>query len=992
MSPPGAGAAAAPDGTYSRRISSAAIVMAAGAAFSMAVFLAVRSGEEDYRKASFEDLAESLYLSLEREVDLHLQALRSIDSLFAASREVERSEFESFASMELHRHPALSSLVWAPRVPAEEARNEGRRILERSRGGELVPVARRDVYFPVTYLVPEAGAAGLLGWDLASDPAARSAIETARATGREQSLPGVWHRATRPEYHVIHPIYERRTAGEPKRPLRGVIAGSYRLREVLAIAVEKLRPEGAAVVLRRGDDPEEVGYTPGEGTFVAQARGGEARSSRDLFWESVLLVAGAPITVTCTPTPRFLRTSTGWRSWALSGGVVVATIALALAVGRSLRRGAEVERLVASRTLELSREVSERRAVEDALREQEAELRESRERLERLIETIADGIVIVERGGMITFANATAERVLGLSRERIRERSYDDPAWKITSVDGGELPAEKLPVALAMNGGEPVYDVELAVERPGGERVVLSVNAAPLKDADGGVTGAVATVTDITRRKDLERLKEDFVSTVSHELRTPLSSLRGFAELMLNREYPPARQREFLTVIHNESVRLTNLINDFLDIQRLESGRQAYAFKAVDIASLVREVVAVHGSVDAAERVRLELPEDLPRVRADDERVRQVLSNLVSNALKFSPQGSAITISGAADDTLVSIRITDEGMGIPEEAIPKLFEKFFRVETGDARRIGGTGLGLSIVKEIVEAHSGKVSVESELGKGSTFSFTLPVAGISGSPRVSTPPSEGSDVLLVEDDDAFAELLSERFAIDGVTVRRTRSAEEALRLLESRPPRLVILDIHLEGPTDGWELLMKAKSLRRLREIPILLISASDRINARGLALAGADYLLKPLSCEWLLKAARSRLTDLEGKYVLVVDDDPELRRQCVEWLRSEGDVEVGEAACGREALASMASRVPDLLLLDLLMPDGDGFEVIRSLRADRRTLNLPVLVITGKDLEPEEKLYIKNRMATLVSKREASLDYMTCVAEGILGCVADRPA
>ena len=248
-----------------------------------------------------------------------------------------------------------------------------------------------------------------------------------------------------------------------------------------------------------------------------------------------------------------------------------------------------------------------------------------------------------------------------------------------------------------------------------------------MRNAAGQVTHFIGVQSDISKRKEVERLKDELVATVSHELRTPLTSLRGFAELMLKRNFPQEKQRDFLAIIHKESLRLTKLINDFLDLQRMESGRQEYAFEVLDLAALQREVMAVFSREDALHHFRFEAPACLPAVSADADRIRQVLSNLLSNAVKFSPNGGEIVSDLRQEGAEVVVRVRDPGIGIAADMQGQLFSKFFRADNHETRRIGGTGLGLALVKEIITAHGGRVWVESVDGQGSTFSFTLPVA-------------------------------------------------------------------------------------------------------------------------------------------------------------------------------------------------------------------------------------------------------------------------
>src|SRR5712691_4581899 len=250
---------------------------------------------------------------------------------------------------------------------------------------------------------------------------------------------------------------------------------------------------------------------------------------------------------------------------------------------------------------------------------------------------------------------------------------------------------------------------------------------------DPAMAGIVINARDISERKEAARIKDDMVSVVSHELRTPLTSLLGFAELLLDRDLPPDKQRQFLTIIRNETVRLSNLINDFLDLQRMQAGRQTYHLACTDLGALLRDTVAVFTPEAGPHVIHIETADNLPPVHADSERLRQVLANLLSNAIKFSPHSGAVTVGARLDGAQVLVWVADHGLGIPPEALPKLFSKFFRVEHHETRHIGGTGLGLALVKEIVEAHNGSVWVESVLDKGSTFFFTVPVAATAAPP-------------------------------------------------------------------------------------------------------------------------------------------------------------------------------------------------------------------------------------------------------------------
>ena len=620
----------------------------------------------------------------------------------------------------------------------------------------------------------------------------------------------------------------------------------------------------------------------------------------------------------------------------------------------------------------LAAERTERNGIEGAQRYGEEHFR-------LLIENASDLITILDATGTIRYESPAVERVLGYSPQALTHKNIFE------FVHPDDTPQVRSAFTHALHTPGTTLSVECRFRHHDGSWRIFETIGKNLLD-DPAVAGIVINSRDITERKAVERLKDELISVVSHELRTPLTSLRGFAELLLQRDFPPEKQREFVTIIHSEALRLTNLINDFLDLQRMESGRQTYTFASVDIAPLLHETVAVFTSEGGIHPLHLEALDTLPPARADADRISQVLSNLLSNAVKFSPGGGEVTVGARQEGAEVVVWVADQGVGIPPEAVPKLFNKFYRVDSVATRTIKGTGLGLALVKEIVEAHQGRVWVESSLGKGSTFFFTLP-ASSQATPAVSaadTVPGETPYILLVEDDQAYARLLCEHFARVGLSVTTTAYAEQALELARLSPPRLVLTDIYLAGRMDGWDLLIALKDNPILRSIPVMVISAGQEANVRGLALGGADYLLKPVSQQWLLQAIRQRLSSLSGKKVLVVDDDKVLRRQLVEALSAEEDIEVEEAANGPEALARIVQCTPDLLLLDLLMPEMDGFEVLRELRAGKHAMNLAVLVVTGKDLLPSEKVYIKQRLASLVSKEEAGLDYFAQVIGQIL--------
>ncbi len=626
-----------------------------------------------------------------------------------------------------------------------------------------------------------------------------------------------------------------------------------------------------------------------------------------------------------------------------------------------------LERRVAERTTELE---ASRREVLDQRNVYWSQL-----------DAATDGLALAARDRTLLHINRAFGRMLGLD-----------------SVDGligrpvAEFRARLLPLLAQpekyLEEAEKMWanpkvpgDFELALK----DGRVFHFYSAPVQDLAGEPLGLSLVCRDVTREREVDRMKSEFVATVSHELRTPLASLLGFSELMLTRKLPEEKNRQFLEVIHKESKRLNTLINDFLDLQRIESGRVSYTLEQINLASVVREVAALFSN-DPQHPLRLDLPEGLPPALGDHDRIKQVLQNLLSNAAKFSPQGGEIAVAARATGVgMVEIAVSDHGLGIPDEAMPKLFGKFYRVDSTDRREIGGTGLGLALCREIVTAHKGRIWAESRPGEGSTFRFTLPVkpaAAPASAPATAMQPGERY-VLIVEDDASFAALVREHLTTEGLSVCIEPTAEGALAVARAAAPALVILDIHLAGRMDGWDFLIELKADRKLAEVPVIITTVTEK-RTKGFALGASDYLVKPFPMETLVESARHFLPEPEGKRVLVVDDDASFRIAAVAMVKYGLHCEAEEAENGRQALEKIRRRIPDLVILGLLMPDVDGFAVLDALRARTETATLPVLVVTGKDLTPQDKEHLKQGMARVLTKEEYSRHRLLALVNELL--------
>ena len=349
------------------------------------------------------------------------------------------------------------------------------------------------------------------------------------------------------------------------------------------------------------------------------------------------------------------------------------------------------------------------------------EVVEEKQELEHIIESVYAGLLMVNKDGNIMQMNTSARIMFGIEGRDV----VGQPYHKVI-----DHPRVKNMIARSVEANEEVAE-EITLPAPAGSNEERSYQAqtASVRGEDEQPIGTVAIFNDITEIRSVERVKTAFVSTVSHELRTPLTSIKGFVSTLLadaDGYYDLATQREFYQIIDTECDRLTRLISDLLNVSRIEAGRALELNpKPVELPSLIEKVITAQKSYTDKHTFKLDLDKDLPIVIADEDKIDQILTNLVSNAIKYSPDGGEITVAGHRNSDGVAVSILDQGVGIPKDHLPRIFDRFHRVDNTDTREVGGTGIGLYLVKHLVEAHGGEISVQSEMKKGSIFTFTLP---------------------------------------------------------------------------------------------------------------------------------------------------------------------------------------------------------------------------------------------------------------------------
>jgi len=621
-------------------------------------------------------------------------------------------------------------------------------------------------------------------------------------------------------------------------------------------------------------------------------------------------------------------------------------------------------------------DITERKRMEE-------ELRDSQEELERMFESVTDSIVVAGLDGVILKVNENALKMHGFASE-------DEMIGKNALLLAAPLERKKMikNMRRAVKEGK-IRGVEYTLVRADGSEFPAELSTSALKDASDKVFARITIARDISKRKraeealnqkmeelrvayeklkELDQLKDTFLSTVSHELRTPLTSIKSFSEILLTYDEDRETQKEFLNIIKEESDRLTRLINDFLDLSKIESGRMQWETVELSVADVIKTAINATQALasQANLAVKVGISPKLPTITSDKDRLVQVVTNLLSNAIKFTPQGGRIEVKAQmrqSDDSkkkpdVVVVSVTDSGIGIDPKDHKGVFEKFKQVGDTLTDKPKGTGLGLPICKEIVEHFGGKLWVESQLGKGSTFLFTLPLtqaaeveapeAVEAEEPAQQVAAITGYKTILVVDDEAnIRRFLSHELKKRGYAVLQASGGSEAIELARKHHPDLITLDVLMAGMS-GFDATAVLKSDPYTKDIPILIVSVIED-KKRAYQMGVNEYLTKPFKIEALMEKVSQLLRDAQKK-ILVVDDDRNLVKSLKYQLGKRG-YSTDAAYDGKRALDKVFSQPPDLILLDIKMPQMDGYEVMKSLKLKTETAQIPVLVMTGVEID-----------------------------------------
>ncbi len=625
---------------------------------------------------------------------------------------------------------------------------------------------------------------------------------------------------------------------------------------------------------------------------------------------------------------------------------------------------------------------------------------------DRAIASSINGILITDASlpdNPVIYVNPAFERLTGYSAEEAIGRNC-------RFLQGSETDRETVGRIREAVGVQQEINVILLNYKKDGTPFWSDLTITPVRDDDGNVTHFIGVQNDVTERKQAEedlraakegaevasRAKSQFLANMSHELRTPLNAIIGYSEMLQEQAedlQTPGLVPDLMR-IHTAGKHLLTLINDILDLSKIEAGKMDLYLESFDVARMAREVSATVEPLIAQKENQFstDIAEDLPAMRADLTKVRQSLFNLLSNSAKFTERGTIkLTVAprewnGAPG---IEMRVSDTGIGMTSEQMERLFEPFMQADRSTTRKFGGTGLGLAITRRFVQLMGGDIQVESEPGKGSTFRILLPV-------EVNLPPEAAPDspidrraassgrfgrVLVIDDDPSARDLMERFLAREGFQTVVAESGEQGLRLARESRPDVITLDVMMPK-MDGWAVLQELKSDPQLRDIPVVMVTIVDDKNL-GYTLGADDYMTKPIDREQLASVLQKYHCPLPPCPVLLVEDDDTTRGMMRSMLERDGWC-VTEAANGEEGLERAHESEPNVILLDLMMPRMDGFEFLARLRRRDSTRNIPVVVITAKELTAEERAQLNGSVQKVLSKGEFTMEDLLRQVRGLV--------
>jgi signal transduction histidine kinase/CheY-like chemotaxis protein len=611
-----------------------------------------------------------------------------------------------------------------------------------------------------------------------------------------------------------------------------------------------------------------------------------------------------------------------------------------------------------------------------------------------VLDSMSDGVIVADDSGRLIVINPAATALLKVSASDVLTDDWVERHGLYRDDMVTPFRCEEFPLTRALHGSTiEAAQVFVLGNRNDSQGLRLSVDAMPLRDEDGAVHNAVAILRNVTASRRAEdallkakeaaeaanRSKSQFLANMSHELRTPLNAIIGYSEMLQEQARDSGQEESIpdLEKIHGAGRHLQSLIDDILDLSKIEAGKMELLLDTFDVTEMIREVTTTLRTLVEKNGNTLEVncASEVGYMHADMTKVRQVLFNFLSNAGKFTENGTVrVEVSRVNVDGRDRVRfaVRDTGIGMTEAQMGKLFQDFTQVDASTTRKYGGTGLGLAISRRYCEMMGGTIDVDSTPGRGSTFRFELPAKV---DPLIERPVEEpgaaadvaaatgGSVVLVVDDDPVARETMKRLLAREGYDVVVAADGVEALQLARQMRPSVITLDVMMPE-MDGWSVLSALKGSRETSDIPVVMVTMTDDPQT-GYVLGASEYLTKPIDPGRLALVMNRHLPP--GATVVVVDDDVAARQMTGRLLRKAGWKTI-EAENGRVALQRLSEQPADLIIVDLMMPEMDGFDLVDALRRDGLRHSTPVVVMTAKDITEEERQRLNGSVRQVIRK------------------------
>jgi two-component system, sensor histidine kinase and response regulator len=1012
------------------RILTYAVVGVIGFSVSAFIYRTLQEREHKLIGAEFRLDAEQRVGAIQSQLTANLSIGDALAAFYKGSKLVEENEFDAFTKPFLARYPGIRFLAWMPRIPVnqreeyeENLRKQGlanARISQSDDQGEMESAGQRDEYFPVTFIASTRGDLLDKGFDVASRPQFRQAIEQTSETGDLVAVGGF--RIERDDKQpsgafIFVPIYEKgvslETADQRREHLEGCILAVLQLADVVDSVSGFVESAGFGIQMFDSSLPIEKRLVyarpfPPKSETLSAGDQTVPDASEPISHSATLDVPGFFWTVECTPLSGYAtQQRTGLPLISASASMII-WLLLAMYFNALLDRTAKVRQLVIRRTGQLQeanesleKEIAERKRAELVLRDSEA-------LYSSLVETLPVQVLRKDLEGRFTFANQSFCALLRKGIEEIVGKNDFDfyPAELAQKYREDDRQVVRT--------GELFEDEEENDSE--GETRIVHVMKSGVYNARGKIVGTQCIFWDITERRRAEeqlelakeaaemasRAKSAFLANMSHEIRTPMNAIIGMTELVLGNELS-AEQRDHLTIVRESGDALVAVINDILDFSKIEAGRMEIDEAAFDLHETLGDTMkwlALKAHEKSLELVCHIDPEVPTGVIGDRTRLRQIIVNLIGNAIKFTSEGEVVLdvrcLCQEQDGVDVQFAVRDTGIGIPREKLDSIFDAFEQADTTTTRKFGGTGLGLAISKKLVELMSGKIRVESEVGRGSTFQVTLPLrlapteaAGIS---RESMEMLRNMRVLVVDDNATNRRIVEEMIGNWNLLPTSVEKAEGAYQLLcqaqrSGEPFDLVLTDVNMPE-MDGFDLAKRIKENPNVSSTLVMMLTSGDRPGniTRCEELGVAAYLLKPIKQSELLDGillavgatdtedveavlAAEQAREVRPLTIVLAEDSLVGQKLVVGILKRFGHT-LHIANNGKEVLGLMDTHHPDLILMDVQMPELDGLEATAAIRAKEAQLgsHVPIIAMTAHAIKGDRERCLEGGMDAYVSK------------------------